>query len=40
MNSNKKPNPELIYSTIVAILQRRYDVRIEYTLTHREMKGA
>ena len=40
MNSNKKPSPELIYSTIVAILQRRYDVRIEYVINTTEPKGA
>ena len=37
MNSNQRPNPERIYSTIVAILERRYNVKIEYTLT---TKGA
>lgn len=37
MNNNKRPNPERIYSTIAAILERRYNVRIEYALT---LKGA
>ena len=40
MSSNKRPNPDRIYSTIVAILERRYNVHIEYTLTHQEQKGA
>lgn len=40
MNTNKTPSPERIYSTIVAILERRYNVRIEYTLSPKEMKGA
>ena len=40
MKPNKTPNPERIYATIVAILERRYGVRIDYTLTHRELKGA
>lgn len=37
MNVSKKPNPERVYAAIAAILQRRYNVRIEYTL---ETKGA
>lgn len=32
MNTTKGPNPERIYEVIAAILQRRYDVKIEYTL--------
>ena len=40
MKNNKRPNPDRIYSTIVTILERRYNVRIEYTLTHQELKGA
>lgn len=40
MNNTKRPNPERVYATIAAILQRRYEVRIEYTLTHQEPKGA
>lgn len=40
MNTNTRPNPERIYSTIATILARRYNVRIEYTLINREMKGA
>ena len=37
MDNNKRPNPERVYATIAAILARRYNVRIEYTL---ETKGA
>lgn len=40
MNNTKRPNPERVYATIAAILARRYNVRIEYTLTQRERKGA
>lgn len=40
MENTKRPNPERIYATIATILARRYNVRIEYTLTPREMKGA
>jgi len=35
MDNTKRPNPDRIYSTIVAILERRYNVRIEYTLSHK-----
>lgn len=38
MDNNKRPNPDRIYSTIAAILARRHNVRIEYTLI--ELKGA
>lgn len=38
MNSSKTPNPDRIYEVIANILQRRYTVKIEYTLT--EKKGA
>lgn len=37
MKNNQRPNPDRIYSTIVAILERRYNVKIEYIL---EPKGA
>lgn len=37
MNVSKKPNPERVYAVIAAILQRRYNVRIDYTI---ETKGA
>lgn len=40
MNNTKRPNPERVYATIAAILARRYNVRIEYTLAHRDQKGA
>ena len=32
MKGTNKPNPERIYATVAAILQRRYGVRIEYEL--------
>ena len=35
MNTNKRPNPDRIYSTIAAILARRYNVTIEYTLIQK-----
>jgi hypothetical protein len=35
MNNTKRPNPDRIYSTIAAILERRYNVRIEYTLVNK-----
>ena len=38
MNTTKRPNPDRIYSTIATILARRYNVRIEYTLTERKEK--
>lgn len=31
MSTSKKPNPERIFAVIAQILERRYDVRIEYT---------
>lgn len=33
MKTNKRPNPDRIYEVIATILQRRYDVQIEYILT-------
>lgn len=35
MNTTKKPSPERIYAVIATILQRRYDVKIEYILEPR-----
>jgi hypothetical protein len=32
MKSNKRPNPERVYEVIATILQRRYDVKIQYTV--------
>ncbi len=32
MKTNKRPNPDRIYAVINTILQRRYDVKIEYTI--------
>lgn len=32
MNITKMPNPDRIYAVINTILQRRYDVKIEYIL--------
>lgn len=33
MNTTKKPNPERIFAVVATIIQRRHDVKIEYTLT-------
>jgi hypothetical protein len=32
MNTTKRPNPDRIFAVINNILQRRYDVKIEYVL--------
>lgn len=32
MNITKRPNPDRIFAVINTILQRRYDVKIEYTI--------
>lgn len=32
MGSRQTPSPDRIYSTVVAILQRRYNVHIDYEL--------
>lgn len=32
MKTNKRPNPDRVYAVIATILQRRYDVKIEYTI--------
>lgn len=29
----KTPNPDRIYAVVASILERRYNVKIEYTLT-------
>lgn len=33
MKVTKTPNPDRIFAVINTILQRRYDVKIEYTIT-------
>lgn len=33
MKTTNKPNPERIYAALAAILERRYDVKITYSLT-------
>lgn len=40
MSNTKRPNPDRVYATVAAILARRYNVRIEYTVIHQEQKGA
>lgn len=32
----KTPNPERVYAVIASILERRYDVKIEYTISKFE----
>lgn len=32
MNTTKTPNPERIFAVVASILERRYSVKIEYTL--------
>ena len=32
MNPSKRPNPDRVYAVIATILQRRYDVKIDYIL--------
>lgn len=32
MQTIKRPNPERVYAVIASILERRYDVKIEYTI--------
>ena len=32
MKTNKRPNPERVYEVIATILERRYGVKIEYTI--------
>ncbi len=31
--TSKAPNPDRVYAVIASILQRRYDVKIEYTVS-------
>lgn len=33
MKSNTMPNPDRVYAVIASILERRYGVKIEYTVT-------
>lgn len=35
MKSNTTPNPDRVYAVIAAILERRYGVRIEYTVSQK-----
>lgn len=35
MNTTKTPNPDRIFAVINTILQRRYDVKIEYILINK-----
>ena len=32
MKTNKRPSPDRVYAVIATILQRRYDVKIEYII--------
>ena len=32
----KTPNPERVYAVIASILERRYNVKIEYTIQKKE----
>lgn len=32
MKTSKRPNPDRVYAVIATILQRRYDVKIDYIL--------
>lgn len=34
----KTPNPDRVYAVIAAILQRRYDVTIEYTVSPKILR--
>ena len=34
-----KPNPERVYAVISTILQRRYEVKISYSLEYRPSPG-
>lgn len=38
--STTTPNPERIYAVIANILQRKYAVKIEYTITTQDFKEA
>lgn len=36
MNTTKRPSPDRIFAVINTILQRRYDVKIEYTIIAKD----
>ena len=36
MTTTKRPNPDRVYAVVNTILQRRYDVKIKYTILHIE----
>lgn len=38
MNITKTPNPDRVFAVINTILQRRYDVQIEYTVLNIERR--
>lgn len=38
MNTTTRPNPDRIFAVIATILQRRYDVRIEYDILKTERR--
>ena len=38
MKTTKNPNPERVYEVIAKILERRYDVKIEYALIPKNQK--
>ena len=35
MKTTKRPNPDRVYAVITTILQRRYDVKIEYIVKEK-----
>lgn len=35
MKTTKRPNPDRVYAVIATILQRRYDVKIEYIVKEK-----
>ena len=38
MNTTKRPNPDRIFAVINTILQRRYDVQIDYEILNIERR--
>ncbi len=36
MNTTKTPSPERIFAVVASILERRYGVKIEYTIEAKE----
>lgn len=38
MNITKTPNPDRIFAAIATILQRRYDVQIDYDILKNERR--